>query len=98
MGALSATRENILDHLHLDPVRSGASAARSASVRLGFLPLALEHLSLDAMAGIPIYLRTAISRDSRPDSQFTLYCAPHVRMTEYHRQRLREAGVRFIKG
>src|SRR5437763_9965945 len=77
-------------------LRSGASAGRNASARAGFMPLALEHVVLEGLAALPVYLRTLNKKSAEPEYQFTLYCTPVVRFTENHRVRLKEAGVKFI--
>lgn len=79
-----------------DLLRSGGSVAPSASVRAGYLPLALEHLLFEGVANIPLYLRTAPRQGHENESHFTLYCNEETRFTAQHRIRLREAGVRFI--
>jgi HD-GYP domain-containing protein (c-di-GMP phosphodiesterase class II) len=77
-------------------LKSGASVGRNASARAGFMPLALEHVVLEGLASLPVYLRTLNKKSAEPEYQFTLYSTPAVRFTENHRMRLKEAGVKFI--
>ena len=79
-----------------DLLRSGTTVGRNASARLGFMPLALQHVILEGLAEIPVFLRTVTRRRDKPEYQFTLYATVATRFTEHHRERLKEAGVKFI--
>jgi HD-GYP domain-containing protein (c-di-GMP phosphodiesterase class II) len=72
-------------------VQSGMPAPRPAAARAGFLPLPLDQVLVKALAGIPVHLGTACDAD-----RFPLYCSAAARFTEFHRRRLKDAGVRFI--
>lgn len=74
-------------------LRSG-SPGQIGAARSGYLPLSLDHVRVETLATIPVHLRAG-SGDS-PLTRFTLYSSESARFTEAHRQRLQQAGVRFI--
>src|SRR5689334_14487423 len=74
-----------------DLSQSGMGVAR-ASARSGYMPVPLEQLLLNALKDLPAYLNTGKGGAER----FTLYCSAGSRFTEAHRERLRDAGVKFI--
>lgn len=76
-------------------LQSGGNAARDASARMGYVPLALEQVVLQGLAKIPVYLRT-VEKSAHDIPQFTLYSTPNVPFSEEQRSQLREMGVKFV--
>jgi HD-GYP domain-containing protein (c-di-GMP phosphodiesterase class II) len=88
-----------------DLVLSGGFGTSSNSARAGYLPVALEHLPLESLSGVGVYIRVrstspsltaGVAPPSGHDTTFRLYCADKVHFTEMHRRRLLEHGVRFV--
>src|ERR1035437_2037454 len=77
-------------------IKSGTTVGRNASARVGFMPLALEHVVLEGLSEIPVFLRTIVKSGKGTEYHFTLYSTQATRFTEHHRARLKEAGGRFI--
>jgi HD-GYP domain-containing protein (c-di-GMP phosphodiesterase class II) len=75
-----------------DLVLSGGFATSSNSARAGFLPICLERVPLAALEGIDIHLRTG---DGTGEA-FTLFSGNSIKLSEAHRTRLIEGGVKFI--
>jgi HD-GYP domain-containing protein (c-di-GMP phosphodiesterase class II) len=77
------------------PEQASSNASHPGSpapARAGYLPVPLDQVLVRALRGMPVYLQTAQEEEER----FTLYCAAETRFTEFNRNRLKEAGVRFI--
>lgn len=76
--------------------KTAGAASHNASARAGFMPLSLEHVVIEGLDSIPVYLRTLSGRGADACYRFTLFSAIVGRFSELHRARLRESGVRFI--
>ncbi|HSU67618.1 MAG TPA: hypothetical protein VLJ39_12155, partial [Tepidisphaeraceae bacterium] len=72
---------------------SGEAGSAANSARAGFLPIGIARAPLAAFRGIAVYLRNTTAGGSEA---FTLYCSEHVRLTESTRDRLAQAGVKFV--
>ncbi|MEX2217131.1 MAG: HD-GYP domain-containing protein [Phycisphaerales bacterium] len=84
-----------------DLLKSGGHGRSSSSAQAGFIPIALDRVPTQALRGIPIYLRTRPDSTpgqgpTPPEAWFRLYRTTEVRLTEDHRQRLLDNGVRFV--
>src|ERR1700722_3262311 len=76
-----------------DWVRPVGAGVPSNSARAGYLPLSLDRVPLAAMKNIDIFVRAAA--ESGQES-FALFRASAIDFTDLHRQRLVQAGVKFI--
>jgi HD-GYP domain-containing protein (c-di-GMP phosphodiesterase class II) len=72
--------------------QSGLSMSRTSAARSGYLPVPLDQLLANSLAGIPVYLHTGIDASKN----FALYCGQSRQFTAEHQARLLTAGVRFI--
>jgi len=79
-------------------LQTGGFGKSTNSARAGFLPVALENVPLDALAGIGVYIRVNTPRQGEATEAdcFRLYCTENVAFHEVHRRRLIENGVRFV--
>jgi putative nucleotidyltransferase with HDIG domain len=70
---------------------------RTVSSRAGFLPICLAHVPPEALADIPVYIRTRRDRRNPGGSShdFLLHCTGEAPFTAEHRQRLQAQGIRF---
>ncbi|HTL30204.1 MAG TPA: HD domain-containing phosphohydrolase [Tepidisphaeraceae bacterium] len=84
-----------IDSSKRDVVRSGGVGIANTSARAGYLPIALERVPLDALAGLSIYLRRG-ERGALSADAFNLYCSANFRFTGKHRDRLLAHGVKFV--
>jgi HD-GYP domain-containing protein (c-di-GMP phosphodiesterase class II) len=78
-----------------DVVLSGGFGKATNSARAGYLPICLERAPLDAFEGIGVYLRSADAKDDKGET-FRLYCAPTIKFTPAHRDRLAQNGTKFV--
>lgn len=77
-----------------DVILSGGFGTSTNSARSGYLPISLARVPLRALEGISVYLRSPNGPDKK--EAFTLLCSENAPITEKHRERLTEAGVKFI--
>jgi HD-GYP domain-containing protein (c-di-GMP phosphodiesterase class II) len=92
MGAQGAVAAGKSDEAEL--LQSGMSKpveGETAAARAGYVPVPLEQVLVAALRGMPVYLHTSTSV-----KRFTLYSGKDHPFTERHRERLQQAGVRFI--
>jgi HD-GYP domain-containing protein (c-di-GMP phosphodiesterase class II) len=78
----------------------GVPTTPTTSTRAGYIPIALQHLPLNALRGIGVYIRfnagmrfttaPAVMQDG-----YCLYCTERTSFTEHHRKTLMGHGVRF---
>src|SRR5277367_4675113 len=76
----------------------GDHPADSISSRAGFLPIPLAQTPVQALVGIPVYIRPDTTRETQvvsPES-FTLFSAATVQFDDESRQRLMSHGVKFL--
>ncbi|MCL2641724.1 MAG: hypothetical protein FWD53_12820, partial [Phycisphaerales bacterium] len=79
-----------------DGLPAGSVDERKISAQMGFLTQSLEHIMLEGLKDVPVFLRTVQQRHDKPDYQFIMYSSPESRFTERHRKRLLDGGVKFI--
>jgi HD-GYP domain-containing protein (c-di-GMP phosphodiesterase class II) len=73
------------------------AGADSTSAQAGFLPISLGRLPIQALGGIPVYLRMGNPKREDPaQNRFTLLSADSAAFEEATRRRLLSHGVRFV--
>jgi HD-GYP domain-containing protein (c-di-GMP phosphodiesterase class II) len=84
--------------------RQSGAGARKSSAQAGLLPISLAKVPVEALAGMPVFIRVgprtdSLGQDAQPGTRvegFRAYSGAEVRFTDFHRRRLQNHDVRFI--